>query len=517
MLPGKRRVLIPMVLMILISAVGCAKYNTFWNAKKAFNNAERIQEERVRKGEDVTQPSTTQISDYNKSIKKCQKLLEEYPGHGLTDDALFLMAKAYYRIQSYRMSISRLELLFQNYPSNPFMEEALYIQAANYLLIGDMKGANDHLIQMQQRFPDSLFQAEVLKVGGDNAFALENWEPARDSYEQYLESYSEDENAPQAGFNLAKCYWKLGEYDLAHDRLEAVIAGQPTDLDLLYRTRLLRVRCLSRLGRHADADALVEALEPEAEANSMQGLLTLAKAENLILQDDYEEAAPILINMPEEWILGEVPPRLGEMLGDVYLRQWDLESALPQYQQAIRNPRILDDPDHCKRISAALGDYNQAELHMDTAGEDRVPGYKLTQANILLFHLNRPDLALELYRDVATTAEFDSSSAARGLYGAAIIYRDHLALPDSVDAMLTQLIRDYPDAPQTFMLDPSTDHDLYAFVMEQDRLALELRLAAHDDMDEEFIDMDVTEVIAPLRDPEARYSRWRERKLRRNS
>jgi len=514
---GPRILMILFAVMIVAGVVGCAKFNTFWNAKKAFSDAEHIYKQRLKNGEDAAKPTATQITDYNRAIKKCQKMLEEYPGHGLTDDALFMMAKAYYRIQSYLMSISRLDLLFTNFPSNKFMEEALYIQAANHLLIGDMRGANSLLVQLQQQFPDSRFQAEVLKVGGDNAYSSEHWDQARGSYTQYLESYSEDENAPQAGYNLAYCHWKLGEYELAHDRLEAVVAGQSTDLELLFSVRLLTVRCLTRMGRYQEAMALADELAPEAEVHLAQGIHALAKAETLILQDNYDEAAPLLENMPADWNTGEVTPRLGELLGSVYLYKWDLENAREQYQQATRNPRVTDDPEYCKRISDALNDYNNTEFRMDTAGEDALPAYKLVQANILLFHLDRPDLALELYRDVASTAEFDSTSAARGLYGAAIIYRDYTAQPDSVDVMLAHLRSDYPDSPQAFMLDPDTDHDLYVFVMEQDRLAREFQIAEIVESDTEAIDAEDIEPTAPVLDPGTRYSRWRERKLRRNS
>ncbi len=511
------RLVIWIVLLSAVVTIGCAKYNTFYNARKAFETAEQVREQRLKKGEDVSQPTSSQTSDYQLAVKKCQKLLELYPGHGLTDDALFLMAKSYHRMQSHRMSISKLDLLFQNYPANKFMEEALFLQAANHMFIGDVKGSNEYLIQLQQQFPDSKYQAEVLRVGGDNAFSLARWEQARDSYIQFLESYSDDENAPQASYNLAHCHWMLQEYQAAHDRLEAAIAGEPSDHKLLFQARLLRVRCLSRLGRHEEAVSLSDELTPEAEVHTSQGLLVLAQAEDLLNQERYEDAAPLLENMPEEWLAGEVKPRLGELLGEVYLYQWELESAQEKYRDAVRNPRILEDPERCQRINSALNEYLNAEQRLDGVAETEVPKYKLIKANILLFHLERPSLALELYLDIASTAEIDSTSAVRGLYGAAVVYRDRLALPDSATVMYDRIRSGFPDSPQAHMLDPEGDHDLYAFLMEQERLAQEIRLAESIEPTEE----EAGEIVAPIaveeREPGARFSRWRERKLRRNS
>lgn len=504
-------------LAVAVGATGCAKYNTFWNAKRAFDKAERVHEERLKAGDDVSSPTTAQVTDYNLAVKKCQKLLQEYPGHSLTDDALFMMGKAYHRMQSYRQSIHRLDQLFQNYPATKYMEEALYLQAANHMLIGDVRRAEDFIARLEQSFPDSRFQAEVLRVGGDNAFALERWERARDSYVRYLGSYADDENAPQAAYNLAVCHWKLGDYQAAHDRLEAMMASPKMDAELLFLARLQQVRCLSRLGRFEDAAALAETITPDAETFGHQGLVALAKGEALILQDRLEEAGDLLTAMPEDWIVGDVAVLRGELLGRVYLAEWDLENAKEQYAIAARQPRLLDDPDFCKRMSAALSDFVGSGVRMESASDRDLPRYKLKRANILYFHLNRPDLALELYRDVASTAELDSASAVRGLYGEAVVFRDDLAEPDSVAVVLDRMRREYPDAPQTFMLETAGDGDLLAFVMEQDQRERDLALADDSGAPAGEVVAEEPGAGAVIHEPGVRFSRWRERKLRRTS
>ena len=83
--------------------------------------------------------------DYQQAIKKAQKILDEYPGHSLTDDALFLQGKSYQRIASYRMSIRKLDLLFTNFPQTPYLEESIFLQAVNYLMLGDAGRSQDLL------------------------------------------------------------------------------------------------------------------------------------------------------------------------------------------------------------------------------------------------------------------------------------------------------------------------------------------------------------------------------------
>ncbi len=105
---------------MLAVLAGCAKYNTYYNAKKAFDDAEHVRDEAIRKHEDPPQPTGLQKTNYEKAIQKAQKILDEYPGNSLTDDALFLQAKAWHRLEGYRMSIRKLDLLFQNFPASEY-------------------------------------------------------------------------------------------------------------------------------------------------------------------------------------------------------------------------------------------------------------------------------------------------------------------------------------------------------------------------------------------------------------
>jgi outer membrane protein assembly factor BamD (BamD/ComL family) len=160
-----RRTLAAVVVLIvaaLLAAGGCARYNTFYNAEKAFEAAERAREDAIREGTDVETASRAQRQKYMLAVEKSKKLLRNYPGHGLTDDTLILMGKAYQRLASYRESIRRLDQLFVNFPSNEFMEEALFLQAVNYLMLGNASRSQEYLNRLETQFPESRFQSEEI-------------------------------------------------------------------------------------------------------------------------------------------------------------------------------------------------------------------------------------------------------------------------------------------------------------------------------------------------------------------
>lgn len=522
LLGSTRRSCVVAVLLSLLLVTGCAKYNTFYNAKRAFDKAEQVREDKIRLGEDVTKPTGNQITEYQNAIRKCQRVLEEYPGHSLTDDALFMMGKAYHRVESYRMSVSKLNLLFQNYPANPFLEEAYFLQAVNYLFIGDGGRSNDYLDLLQASFPESSYQAEALRVSGENAYALEQWENAAVSFSEFLATHPDDERAPRVGLMHARVLWQLHDYAGVADRLEAVLVSESIDKENLFDTRLLLARALARLGRHEEAEDLLNTIEPEGEIYAKQGMVALAKGENAYHAGRPEDALSILSSMPDAWRRGDVLPLGGELQGEIQLAKWELEEASIQFRAAANGQRVCENPDRVRLLNVQLQRYLDMENRLDGARDEQRPAYRLVQANALAFGLERPRLALDIYLEVAATADVDSMSAVRGLFGAAAIFREQLAMPDSAAALEQVLMTDFPDTPQAYVLREGDEADLYSYLMDKER---ELVLLAALTETEEEVDAADGEIhTAPGLDQAGdittttlgRQSRWRLRKLERN-
>ncbi len=438
-----------MLAAILLLVAGCAKYNTFFNAKRAFDDAEHVREEALRKHEDPPKPKGQQKTDYETAIRKAQKILDDYPGHSLTDDALFLQAKAYHRLESYRMSIRKLDLLFANFPKTEYMEEALYLQGLNHLLIGSLVKSQEYLDRLAKLFPDSRYQAETRRVIGDNAFTMKDWETAYDSYQEYLAQEGDLRDPDRIGLKLADCCWELHRYQEAVPVLDRVI-GETLSSELAFRAKLLKVRMLTRLGRYDEAAALIEEIRPEAEIYRSQGMLALAEAENLFAQGRADKATPLLENMPDEWKTAEVRARAADLLGYRFLEKGEWEEAKKQFQEAIKNKTVLEDPERTRRLNGNLNDYLAAEAALKDAKGAKVPRLKLLEANALLFGLGRPHRAADLYLEAAADTAADSSDAARALYGAWLAYRDHLDRPDSAAIAAAMLQERFPASPQAF-------------------------------------------------------------------
>jgi len=470
------------VLAGVLLATGCARYNTFYNAEKAFNDAEQEREDKLRQGQDVTQPSGTQRQSYQTAVKKAQKILDNYPGHGLTDDALFLQGKAYHRLASYRMSVRKLDLLFTNFPQTPFLEESIFLQAVNYLMLGDAGRSQDFLDRLARQFPESRFQSEALRASGDNAYALEDWEDAAAAYRRYLDRFPDADDWDDSTLRLGEALFELGRYDEAAGAVERVVDESP-QADRVFRARLLQARASARAGDHAAADALVSTLKDEADIYGQQGAVALVEAENLVQQGDLRGAITLLEGVPEDQITREVKPQRADLLGRSYLyssslETEQLENARDAFQQAVSGASELDDPDDTRRLLSTVRDYLAAANELPDAPPTRAASLRLLQANALLFGFERPRLAHDLYTAVAADSAADTTVAARALFGAMLVQEAYLEQPDSAAVFADALQQRFPDSPQAYEARSGADADLLAFLLERQALADQLARAA---------------------------------------
>ncbi|MBU8871103.1 MAG: tetratricopeptide repeat protein [Gemmatimonadales bacterium] len=490
MFPGYPAVFLWFALLaavVVFSTSGCAKYNTFFNAKRLFDGAEDVREEAIRLHQDPPVPSGGQKADYEGAIRKAQKLIDEYPGHDLTDDALFLQAKAYYRLQSYRMSIRKFDLLFTNFPITPFMEEALYLQSMNYLLLGSAANSQDFLGKLAKQFPGSDFQSRTLLVSGDNAFTLENWDEAAEKYREYLGQFPDSEEWDRVGLKLGECYWELEDYQGGADILQEVVE-KTTSSSIGFQAGLLRAKSLVRAGSFDLAKQLLDQLSENGGLYQAEGEILLAEAEMLIAQGLVSEALSLLDNLPEDWKTPEVTARAAAMLGPLQLERNELEEAQISFKDALMGRTLLEDEFETSRLSESLNQYLAAENSLSDAKAEKIPRLKLLQANAMLFGFDRPGEAVGLYGEAFADTAADSSVAARALYGVVKVYRDHLANPDSV-AYFGNILQDrFPDSPQAFELRTSGEGNLLAFLLDRRAEEQSTRLASYSD--EELAELD---------------------------
>ena len=117
-------ILVPLGIFVF-SALGCIYYNTFFNARQAFNDAEK---QRKSKG-------VGSAGGYQTAIDKALKVVENHPNSKYYDDALYVLGVSYYFTNQPLKAERRCRELLANYPQSGYVKEmTLYLARAKLKL-----------------------------------------------------------------------------------------------------------------------------------------------------------------------------------------------------------------------------------------------------------------------------------------------------------------------------------------------------------------------------------------------
>ncbi|MEE4311719.1 MAG: tetratricopeptide repeat protein [candidate division KSB1 bacterium] len=216
------------ILLLLFS--GCAYYNTFFNAKKFFSEAEKAREKRTRDGT----ISADAKEKYSKAIGKASRLLEFYPDSKYVDDALFILGKSFFYREEYRKAKRKFIELIENFPEGEYVGEAgLWLGKTNTGL-RDYETAEKNFkdILKAKTKRDTRDEAQFL-LGGLH-FHKEDYIVALSEYKVAAENANDKALRSEAYFQMGECYFELKDYPSAAASYEKA-RKYSTDVDSDYK------------------------------------------------------------------------------------------------------------------------------------------------------------------------------------------------------------------------------------------------------------------------------------------
>ncbi len=122
-----------LVSFVLFVSLSCAYFNTFYNARRYFREAEELYREHGT--------NSQTLNKYRKVIEKCSKVLDRYPESRYVDDALYLMAISYMRLGEKQKARRKFEELFTFYPESKYRNRALLDYSALLISLGEYDSA----------------------------------------------------------------------------------------------------------------------------------------------------------------------------------------------------------------------------------------------------------------------------------------------------------------------------------------------------------------------------------------
>lgn len=429
----------------------CVYFNTFYNAKKFFREAEKERHKHEetyadwafdRAGPELQRQRSHQADQlYDKVVRKASKVLDEYKESDLVDDAMFLIGQAYYWRGEYLNAQESFRDLETFFPSSPHFDQARYWRAR---------------CLEEQRMDD---QAQALY--------------------RVLFAEAQEKIAVQAGLHLAEMAHDREDYSAAVREYQAVLTAFPKSA--------VRAQLWLRLGealmaladpaRFAEALAAFDEVLQAGPSADQKYRALLNRGRTLYATGAEDEALATYLALLDEGRFRRFEGRTRLLIGEWYQARRLLDEALAEYEQ-VRN-------DFPQTPSAAMALYRIGLLHLQEYGDtergrdyleessrESAGAQGVLLAQEMLGHLRRlHQFQRQIHR--ADSLYADSLGAAQGpllwlaaqppadtvvvarslevlddLFSACELYRDDIGQADSARAYYEEVIRRFPDSDQ---------------------------------------------------------------------
>ena len=439
------------LLTCCLAVSACVYFNTFYNAKKSFREAEkerRKHEETYadwafdRTGPELQRQRSPQADQlYDKAVRKASKVLDEYKESDLVDDAMFLIGQAYYWRGEYLNAQESFRDLETFFPSSPYVDRARYWRAR---CLQEQRSADQ-----AQALYRVLFDEADKKIAVQAGLHLAEMAHDRADYVAAIRAYQAALAAFPNSAVRAQLWLRLGEalMDLADPArsdealaaFDAVLQADPS-ADQQYRARLNRGRTLYAMGAEDEALAAYVSLLDEGRFRRFEGrtrlligewyqerrLLDEALAEYERVRNDFPQTASAAMALYRIGLL-----RLQEYGETERAREYFNESSResPGAQGVLLAQEMLG---HIRRLEQFQRQIHRADsLYADSLG--------VVQGPLLWRDAEAPADTVAVARSLAVLDD---------LFSACELYRDDIGQADSARAYYQEVIRRFPDSDQ---------------------------------------------------------------------
>jgi len=319
------KIIIILIPFFFIMFSGCAYYNTFYNAKKFYKEAEKDRkkrekmllvelspEEKARRkksGQATTNTgniaSSKEMQNYQRAIEKASRVLEFYPQSKYIDDALILLGKCFYYRRDYNKALRKFEEIIKLYPDSEFIPYARLLMAKTYV-------------------------------------GLENFDEAENQFRNItLDNNIDNKIIEEAKFELGGLYYEKGDYELAAENYKST--AKEADDKLIRAMSLYRLgECLIQLKQYHDAPKILNQAvkaSPNEDFKS-QATYKLGEAQSMI--GDYDTAVKTYSNLLSKEFEKTRIPKTKLALAENLSKKGDLQEALKWYDNIIEEHKRTD-------------------------------------------------------------------------------------------------------------------------------------------------------------------------------
>jgi tetratricopeptide (TPR) repeat protein len=424
---------------IVLAVGGCVYYNTFFNAKQAFDEAEKTR----KKNGQISQTS------YQTAIDKSLKVVDYHANSKYYDDALYVLGVSYFYTKQYGKSERRFREILANYPNSKYTKESNLYLAKAKLELGDVAEA---MVLFDQLFRSDFsrgIKAEAAAALGEFHFNEKDYARSESYFMSVRDSLGDPAQRKEAQTFIADGY--MASYHF-QDALSAYLQllGMKPDKKERYRALYQAAMCSYRLMRIPEGiDYLSQLIKDPVYFDSL-GVLQLAVGQGYEYSGDLPQAEYVYSEVTSKSTNPAWVSQAYYRMGLIYQFDYDnLPDAKKYYDEASKSGGGTDAGRDALQRSSDISklDTFYAATKLDTnASQEKIDAVAATQyrlGELYWFQLNKPDSAINEMEYLVTKLP-TAAIAPRALLAISQMYRDYLNDTVKADSVVRVMLTSYP-------------------------------------------------------------------------
>ena len=448
--------------VFLLGLGSCAYFNTFYNARQYYEEAEKIRLQ--KEGESIP---ITAMDKYGKTIQKCQKVLNDFPETKFRIDAILLMAKARYYRKDYDFAIDDLKVVSAD-GNQKQIEEAQYWRSLCKWKKGNAQTGIDELTDLLGKSKSKEVQSRCHLSLAEIANELKDSDLALTHLQEGAKLTKDRAQKGVIYTRLAEMAFNRKNYELAINAYGKVVANSISK-EKVEKAHLQILKILRLEKEYRSAARKIKGMLTDDKFKRIAGYLELELVQLYRAQGEESEIESRLEIIVNAYQRTPVSAEAYYYLGQIYTSQkWDLEKSKDYFNLVSKeSSKSLFTP-MAKSKSNAIGRYQEAEKDLeshfillnqdstllvsesDTTKQsvsiikpDRsIPELYYQLGDLEAFSFNRNSEGIAFLQKIITDYS-ESSFHAKSMFTIAFMYESN---GDSLNALLmrNRLKKDYP-------------------------------------------------------------------------
>jgi len=301
---------------------------------------------------------------YEEAIAKAKEFLNFYQWGELAANVLLIEGIAYQKRERCGEAIRCYQEIIDRFPETLYFEEAIYLMATAYYELKDYPQLVTNVYQILKNSPASStnWRVQTYFMIGEAYYALDKYNEAREVYELITKNFPSSPLLAKAYQAISSCYAERGEYEKSAEAQEKALAkaqeegGEASNLSLLEMGNILFNK-----KEYEKAISYYEEFVKRSPGNPRVSQALYQQGISLYRLEYFSEAINKWEKLAKEYKQDELAPQALLQAGKTYFGLSKYDQALSTYRQLLEEyPRSDMVKDAVLQIGQCY--YNQGKI-----------------------------------------------------------------------------------------------------------------------------------------------------------